>query len=55
LKKLFFEINGQFRKYTVIEYQLINDFYLFTDIVDGKQRRLHKDFYKGEEETEVRK
>jgi len=52
--KLFFEINGQFRKYTVKEYPLENDFYLFTDIYDEKQRRLHKDFYKGEEETGVR-
>jgi hypothetical protein len=48
--KLFFEINGQFRKYTVIEYKLENDFYFFTDIYDGQTRRLHKDFYKGEEQ-----
>ena len=52
MKRLFFEINGQFRKYTVIEYQLEGDFYIFTDTIDGITRKLHKQFYKGEEETE---
>jgi len=51
MKKLFFEINGQFRKYTCIEYIIENDFYIFMDVYDGVQRKLHKDFYKGEEEV----
>jgi hypothetical protein len=51
MKRLFFEINGQFRKYTCINYVLENDFYIFTDTIDGIERKLHKDFYKGEEEV----
>ena len=51
MKKLFFEINGQFRKYTCINYITENDFYIFTDVFDGQLRKLHKDFYKGEEEV----
>jgi hypothetical protein len=49
---LFFEINGQFRKYTCLNYQLINGFYIFTDTFDGKQRKLSKEYYKGEERIE---
>jgi hypothetical protein len=55
MKRLFFEINGQFRKYTVIEYIIENDFYIFTDVIDGEQRKLHKDFFKGEEPVAVKK
>lgn len=51
MKKLFFEINGQFRKYTVLDYTIEDDFYLFTDTFDGKFRKLHKDLFKGEEEV----
>lgn len=51
MKRLFFKINNEFRKYTVIEYTLENEFYIFTDIYDGQLRRLHKEFYKGEEEV----
>lgn len=51
MKRLFFEINQEFRKYTVIEYSIDGEFYLFTDIRDGKFRKLHKDFFKGEEEV----
>ena len=51
MKRLFFKINQEFRKYTVEEYILENDFYTFTDIRDGITRTLHKDFFKGEEEV----
>jgi hypothetical protein len=40
---------NEFRKYTVIDYQIFNEFYIFIDIYDGVERKLHKDFYKGEE------
>ena len=51
MKRLFFEINGQFRKYTVIEYLFENNFYIFTDTIDGTQRKLHKDYFRGEEQV----
>lgn len=47
--KLFFEINGAFRQYTCEYYLIENEFYVFVDLLDGKKRRLHKSFYKGEE------
>lgn len=43
MKKLFFEINGQIFKYTVIEYTEEDGFLIFTDTLDGKQRRFRKD------------
>jgi len=51
MKRLFFEINGQFRKYTVAEYLLENDFYVFTDTLDRTTRKLHSSYYRGEEEV----
>ena len=51
MKRLFFDINGQFRRYTCLDYKVENDFYIFTDIKDGVERSLHKLYLRGIEEV----
>lgn len=49
--RLFFNVEGQFRRYTVLDYKLDEDFYEFTDTIDGLHRRLHKRYFTGQEEV----
>lgn len=49
MMKLFFKINGQFRKYTTKKYEIKDGFYYFIDEIDNLPRKLSKEFYKGEE------
>lgn len=52
MKQLYFEIElGRLYKYTVIDYLLENDFYIFIDTKDGLQRKLHKSLFRGEQEV----
>jgi len=51
MKRLFFEINNRTFQYKVLEYTFKDDFYIFTDVIDGLPRRLHKSLYRGEEEV----
>lgn len=47
--KLFFNLEGQFRRFTTKKVELKGDFYEFVDCIDGKFRQLHKKFYLGRE------
>lgn len=48
--KLIFDIRGALRRYTVKNYFIDDEgFYNFTDLIDGKKRRLHKKFLAGQE------
>jgi len=51
MKRLFFDINGQFRRYTCLDYKVENDFYIFTDIHDGVERSLHRLYLRGIEDV----
>ena len=49
LIKLIFDIEGKLFWYRVRDYQIIDDFYIFTDLKDGKERKFHKTLLRGEE------
>ena len=51
MKRIFFEMEaGRIYRYTVLDYIQDGEFYIFTDTVDGKERKIHKSLYRGEEE-----
>ena len=47
--RLFFNIQGNHRKYSTKNYILEDGYYIFTDIYDGKPRKLSQEYYRGEE------
>ncbi len=47
--KLIFDIDGKIFYHKVNTYQLIDDFYIFRDIHTGISKKLHRNFFRGEE------
>lgn len=49
MKLLLFEIiPGKIWRYTTIDYELKDDFYIFIDNKDGETYKYHKSLYRGE-------
>lgn len=50
MERLLFEINsGKIFQYKVTSFVIEGDFYIFKDIQDGKERKLHKSMFRGSE------
>ncbi len=51
-KLLYFEINGEYRQYTVTSYKRENGFYIFTDEYRGQKKnyKISEQWYRGERE-----
>lgn len=47
LHKLIFEVEGKFWFYKVKEYVIKDNFYIFTDLKDGKERKFHTSLFRG--------